>query len=251
VTRADGRTARDARPVKLELGYLPYAEGSALITLGNTRVICSVSVDEAVPPFLRGKGVGWLTAEYRMLPRATHTRAPREEAGRITGRSSEIQRLIGRSLRAAIDRTRLGERTLVVDCDVLTADGGTRTAAITGAWVAVALACHRLLESGVILESPIAHQVAAISAGIVGGVALLDLTYLEDSNADVDSNAVLTNSHETVEFGLTSERALATDEQVQHLLQLTRLGTDQMFAAQRDALARLAPRFLDDVFASR
>jgi len=247
--REDGRTAQDVRPVHFELGYLPYAEGSALVVLGKTRVICSVSVEDSVPPFLRGSGGGWVSAEYRMLPRATHTRTSREEGGRIAGRSTEIQRLIGRSLRAAVNRKLLGERTLLVDCDVLTADGGTRTAAITGSWVALALACHKLLDDGALVAPPLVRQVAAISAGVVGGVALLDLTYLEDSNADVDCNAVFTRAGETVEFGLTSERSLATEEQVEHLLQLTRQGTAEMFVAQRDALERLTPHFLDAVIA--
>lgn len=247
MTRADGRTPTEVRPVRFTLGYLPYAEGSALIEQGNTRVICAVSVEETVPPFLRGKGEGWLTAEYRMLPRATHTRTAREEGGRIAGRSAEIQRLIGRSLRAAVDRRQLGERTLTVDCDVLTADGGTRTAAITGGWVALALACARLLATGQIAASPLIRQVAAISAGIVEGQARLDLAYAEDSKADVDCNRVQTTRAETVEFGLTAERALASDGQIQQLLQLTERGIQVMFQAQRAALAGVSPAVLDSV----
>src|SRR5947207_13958511 len=186
--RLDGRASDAVRPVSLTLGYMPYAEGSVLIQLGMTRVVCTASVEETVPPFLRGQGVGWLTAEYRMLPRSTLTRTPRDSGGRLDGRSTEIQRLIGRSLRAAVDRAKLGERTLTVDCDVLTADGGTRPAAITGGFVALVLACDSLRSTGRIKSRPITRQVAAISAGIVGGVVLVDLNYLEDSTADVDCN---------------------------------------------------------------
>jgi ribonuclease PH len=226
---------------------MPFAEGSALIQLGLTRVICTVSIEESVPPFLRGQGVGWLTAEYRMLPRSTTTRTPRESGGRLDGRSTEIQRLIGRSLRAAVDRTKLGERTLTVDCDVLTADGGTRTAAITGGFVSLALGCNYLLERGRIQANPIVRQVAAISAGIVGGSPLLDLDYSEDSVADVDCNAVLTDRGEIVEFQLSSERSLATVDQVERLNALTRRGVDAMRQAQTDALTHGAPGILDAV----
>jgi ribonuclease PH len=236
VPRRDGRAPDQARPVRFTPGFLPQAEGSALIELGETRVICAASVEETVPPFLRGQGVGWLTAEYRMLPRSTNVRTPRDTGGRLDGRSTEIQRLIGRSLRACVDRVRLGERTLIVDCDVLNADGGTRTASITGGFVAVALACRKLLDASAITASPIVRQVAAISAGVVGGTTLLDLTYAEDSTADVDCNAVLTDRGETVEFQLSAERALPVDAQVQELLALTRRGIDAMLAAQAEVL---------------
>jgi ribonuclease PH len=244
VLRID-RSSDRCRPVEITPGFMQYAEGSALICLGETRVICSVSVEEGVPPFLRGQGVGWLTAEYRMLPRSTHTRTPRDVGGRLDGRSTEIQRLIGRSLRAAVDRTRLGERTLTVDCDVLTADGGTRTAAITGGFVAVVLACVRLRESGAIGAPPVVRQVAAISAGIVGGVPLLDLRYAEDSAADVDCNAVMTDRGETIEFQLSSERAPATPEQVEQIAVLTRVGVAEMLRAQLAIINAVSSDVLD------
>jgi ribonuclease PH len=238
------------RPVTLTLGFMPFAEGSVLIELGLTRVVCSASVEESVPPFLRGQGQGWVTAEYRMLPRATVVRSPRETAGRVDGRSTEIQRLVGRSLRAAVDRSRLGERSVLIDCDVLTADGGTRTASITGGFVALALACHRLVANGRIAAPPLCRQVAAISAGIVEGEPRLDLDYAEDSQADVDCNGVFTQLGETVEFQLSAERALPGPAQVDELLRLTRAGTDQMLAAQRQALASAAPGVLDVVLAA-
>jgi ribonuclease PH len=245
MVRADGRPDDQCRPVKITLGFMPQAEGSALIELGDTRVICTVSVENRVPPFLVGHGQGWLTAEYRMLPRSTNVRTPRDSGGRVDGRSTEIQRLIGRSLRAAVDRTRLGERTLTVDCDVLNADGGTRTAAITGAWIAVVLACARLRAQGQINAPPVCRQVAAISAGIVQGRPLLDLAYGEDSIADVDCNAVLTERAETVEFQLSSERVLARPEQVDVLRSLTRLGVDAMLRIQREVLDAVDPTLLD------
>lgn len=247
--RSDGRAPSEARPVAFTLDFLPHAEGSVLISLGETRVICAVSVEETVPPFLRGQGVGWLTAEYRMLPRSTHTRTSRPD-GRVDGRAVEIQRLIGRSLRACVDRSRLGERSLLVDCDVLNADGGTRTAAITGGFVAVAVACGRLLRKRLLTAAPLTRQVAAISAGIVDGEALLDLTYLEDSRADVDSNAVMTNRSEVVEFQLSAERALATEDQVAELRRLTRAGISDMLRAQRAALDSAEPGLLDGVLRS-
>ncbi len=245
--RPDERTPEQVRAVRFAPGFLPYAEGSVLIELGNTRVVCAVSLEESVPPFLRGQGVGWVTAEYRMLPRATQTRTPRDSGGRVDGRSTEIQRLIGRSLRAAIDRTLLGERMLIVDCDVLTADGGTRTAAITGGFVALVLACQRLRAGGVISTMPIRRQVAAISAGIVGGVPVLDLAYAEDSIADVDCNAVYTHRWETVEFQLSAEHGLPGDDQVEEIRRLARLGVAEMLAAQRACLAEVAPTALDEL----
>ncbi len=247
MTRRDGRLTDQVRPVRFIPGFLPFAEGSVLIELGTTRVICAASVEDAVPPFLRGQGVGWVTAEYRMLPRATQTRTPRDSGGRVDGRSTEIQRLIGRSLRAAVDRAALGERLLIVDCDVLTADGGTRTAAITGGFVALTIACQRLLEAGSLAALPIRRQVAAISAGIVDGVPMLDLAYAEDSVADVDCNAVFTNRWETVEFQLSAEHGLPGDDQVEEVRRLTRLGVEQMLAAQRACLTEAVPGALETI----
>ena len=247
--RPDNRSWDETRPITFTPNFMPFAEGSTLIELGMTRVICTVSVEGSVPPFIRGQGIGWLTAEYRMLPRSTTTRTPRDLAGRLDGRSTEIQRLIGRSLRAAVDRRRLGERTLLLDCDVLTADGGTRTAAISGAFVALAIACRSLIETGQITDPPLVRQVAAISAGMVGGQPLLDLTYREDSTADVDCNAVATDRWETVEFQLSSERSLATSEQVEELGRLTRVGNEQMMRAQRAALYAIEPGLLATVLA--
>jgi ribonuclease PH len=247
MARANERPNDEIRPVSLTLGFMPFAEGSALIELGLTRVVCTASVDETVPPFLRGQGVGWVTAEYRMLPRSTVVRTPRDRDGRLDGRSTEIQRLVGRSLRAAVDRTKLGERTITVDCDVLTADGGTRTAAITGGFVALALAGEHLRARGLIALTPIIRQVAAVSAGIVGGSAFLDLDYVEDSAADVDCNAVLTDRREVVEFQLSSERSLATKAQVERLVDLTERGVEAMRRAQTAALDAVAPNLLDSI----
>jgi ribonuclease PH len=245
MARANGRPGDQIRPVTITLGFMPFAEGSALIQLGLTRVVCTASVEETVPPFLRGQGIGWVTAEYRMLPRSTLTRTPRDTSGRLDGRSTEIQRLIGRSLRAAVDRRKLGERSITLDCDVLTADGGTRTAAITGGFVALVLAASHLQSRGLIEASPIVRRVAAISAGIVGGAALLDLDDAEDSAADVDCNAVITDQGEVVEFQLSSERTLATAEQTDRLLELTGRGVQAMRQAQAEALARGVPGLLD------
>jgi len=247
MNRHDGRSADQTRPVRFTPGFLPFAEGSVLIEIGNTRVICAVSVEQAAPAFLRGQGTGWVTAEYRMLPRATNTRTARDTAGRVDGRSTEIQRLIGRSLRAAVDRSKLGERTLIVDCDVLNADGGTRTSAITGGFVALVLACHRLKQEGLIDGRPIRRQVAAISAGIVKGVPILDLAYAEDSVADVDCNAVLTDRGETVELQLSAERGLPGPQQVEEVRRLCQLGVRQMLAAQEAALEAVAPGTLADL----
>ena len=244
MVRSDGRSPDQPRPVSFEPGFLPHAEGSALVALGETRVICAVSVEETVPPFLRGRGVGWLTAEYRMLPRSTHVRTARDPSGRIDGRATEIQRLVGRSLRACVDRSRLGERTLIVDCDVLNADGGTRTAAITGAFVALALACRKLRDDGRLSLPPLSRQLAAISAGVVAGESMLDLSYSEDSVADIDCNAVM-----TVEFQLSAERDLGTDRQVDDLRRLTRFGIDRMLAAQRAVLDQVAPTLISSVLA--
>jgi len=205
-TRIDGRKAFEPRALRIEPGWLDHAEGSALVTAGSTRVLCAVSIEEKVPDFLRGSGRGWLTAEYSMLPRSTHTRSDRESSkGKVGGRTHEIQRLIGRSLRAVVDLDSLGERTLFVDCDVLQADGGTRTAAINGAWVAVARALDRLVADGVLERSPLREPVGAISVGIVDGELLVDLAYREDSRAEVDANFVMTGSGGLVEVQGTAE----------------------------------------------
>lgn len=235
--RSDLRTPQQLRPVRIEPDFLPTAEGSALIEIGHTRVVCAASIDETVPSFRRGTGQGWVTSEYAMLPRATLTRTPRESArGRISGRSHEIQRLIGRSLRAAVDMARLGERTIVVDCDVIQADGGTRTAAITGGFIAMALALQRLKQSGVLVALPLNDYLAAVSVGIIDGTPTLDLNYEEDSRAEVDMNVVLTGNGRYVELQATAERQPFTDEQWQALLRLARNGTAELFRRQRELL---------------
>ncbi|MBM4267107.1 MAG: ribonuclease PH [Deltaproteobacteria bacterium] len=204
--RLDGRRPDEPRRLELEVGYLNHAEGSVLVTAGQTRVLCAVSLEERVPDFLRGSGRGWLTAEYAMLPRSTHTRSQRESTrGKIGGRTHEIQRLIGRSLRAVLDLDRIGERTLYVDCDVLQADGGTRTTAINGAYVAVAQALHHLVAKGLLPSSPLREPVGAISVGLVDGELLVDLAYSEDSRAEVDANFVMTGSGGMVEVQGTAE----------------------------------------------
>jgi len=211
--RADGRRPHEFREISVVSPIQKDAEGSVLIGMGRTRVVCAASVEERVPPFLRGSGKGWVTAEYGMLPRATNTRMPREgRTGKVQGRTLEIQRLIGRSLRAVVDLAALGERTITVDCDVLQADGGTRTAAVNGAWIALQQACGRLLESGVIARNPVREPVTAVSVGIVGGRILVDLDYGEDSAADVDMNIVMTGSGELVEVQGTAEgKPFSTD----------------------------------------
>jgi ribonuclease PH len=240
--RTDGRTADELRPVRITPGYLPYAEGSALIEMGETRVICSASVEERVPPFLRNRGQGWVTAEYAMLPRATLQRTSRETGrGGPSGRTHEIQRLIGRSLRAIVNTQLLGERTITLDCDVLQADGGTRTASITGAYVAFALACRRLLRSNKIQRSPLTGEVAAISVGIVDGTPLLDLKYDEDSRAEVDMNVVCTGDGRFIEVQGTAEGSPFTREEMDQLLVLARQGIDRLLHAQRAALQLATP----------
>lgn len=241
-TRTDGRGAQDLRQVRITPDFMPYAEGSALIELGSTRVICTASLDESVPRFRRNTGAGWLTAEYSMLPRATQQRTPRETGrGGPSGRTHEIQRLIGRSLRAVCDLARLGERTLTLDCDVLQADGGTRTAAITGAYVALAIACRRRQRAGALVSSPIKGQVAAVSVGIIAGTPLLDLKYDEDSRAGVDMNVVCTADGRFIEVQGTAEGEAFTREEMDALLELARRGLEQLFAAQREAVERAAP----------
>jgi len=235
--RFDGRNWDELRPVKITPGYQSFAEGSALIELGKTRVLCSVSVNEKVPPFLRGGGTGWITAEYGMLPRATVTRSSREAAlGRVAGRSQEIQRLIGRSLRAVTDLSALGERSLVIDCDVLQADGGTRTAAITGAYVALRQALQTLANMGIISSIPLKSAVAATSVGIVHDHQLLDLCYDEDYNASVDFNVVMTSQGEFVEVQGTAEGKPFTKETIDSLISLAGKGIEELFQTQQAVL---------------
>jgi ribonuclease PH len=235
--RPSGRVPDALRPVSLTTGFARHAEGSCLIRMGNTEVLCAASVEGRVPPFLRGAGQGWVTAEYGMLPRATHTRGDREAArGKQSGRTQEIQRLIGRSLRAVVDRTAMGEMTVTLDCDVLNADGGTRCAAITGAWVALALAFRKLRATRVLARDPLRGQVAAVSCGIVGGESVLDLDYAEDSTADADANFVLTEAGDIVEVQATAEKGPFSEAQLAALLALAGQGTAALFAAQREAL---------------
>jgi ribonuclease PH len=232
--RIDKRQPDQMRAVEITPGYLVTAEGSVLISVGNTRVICAASVEETVPPFLRNAGKGWITAEYSMLPRATEKRTPRELAkGRPSGRTHEIQRLIGRSLRAVVDPALLGERTVMLDCDVIQADGGTRTASITGAFVALTLAVRKLLQFGAIKKMPIKDYVAATSVGIVRGAPLLDLCYEEDSRADVDMNIVMTGSGQFVELQATAEHAPFDDAQFGKLVDLGRRGISDLIATQK------------------
>jgi ribonuclease PH len=236
--RTDGRAFDELRPVKITPGYLPYAEGSVLIEMGLTRVVCAASVDERVPQFLRNTGQGWITAEYSMLPRATQQRTPREvRRGAPSGRTHEIQRLIGRSLRVAADMRHLGERTITLDCDVIQADGGTRTAAITGAYVAFALAVNALLRTRKIQRNIITNEVAAISVGIVGNTPLLDLKYDEDSRAEVDMNVVCTGDGRFIELQGTAEREPFSREQMDSLMALATNGIRSLIALQREAIA--------------
>ncbi|MDA8344465.1 MAG: ribonuclease PH [Thermaerobacter sp.] len=234
--RPDGRAPEEMRPVRLQRGFLPKAEGSCLVEIGRTRVVCTVTVEEKVPGWRRGQG-GWLTAEYAMLPRATEDRTPREVSrGRPAGRSQEIQRLIGRSLRAAVDLAAIGDRTLWVDCDVLEADGGTRTASITGAAVALCDALAWLTDRDGSVKRPLSHLVAAVSCGIVGGNPVLDLCYAEDSQAAVDANFVLTDAGEFVEVQATGEGGTLKPAQLEELLGLAQHGTAELFLLQRAAL---------------
>jgi ribonuclease PH len=236
--RIDKRQLDELRAVKITPGFMPTAEGSALVETGNTKVICSASVEDGVPGFKRGSGTGWVTAEYAMLPRATNTRNQREvNRGRPSGRTSEIQRLIGRSLRAAIDMKKLGERSILIDCDVLQADGGTRTAAITGAWVALALAVQTMQKYDMIKESPITHQIAAISVGVVGGEAMLDLCYEEDSRADTDMNVVMNAAGEYIEVQATAEASPFSDSNLVRLLELAQIGRVVLVEAQNAAIS--------------
>ena len=235
--RNDGRSAKVLRPITITRNFTKHAEGSVLIEFGDTKVLCTASVEESVPPFLRGKGTGWVTAEYAMLPRATHTRSSREAAkGKQTGRTLEIQRLIGRSLRAVTDLKMLGERSVYIDCDVLQADGGTRTASITGAYVALVDALTTLKTKGLLAEIPLKEAVAAVSVGIVGGEALLDLNYIEDSSAEVDMNFVITSSGRFVEVQGTAEAEPFTSAEMDAMRDLALAGVQQLFAFQRGAL---------------
>lgn len=236
--RHDVRRTDELRPVRIERGFTEYAEGSVLVSFGRTRVLCTASVEESVPPFLKGTGQGWVTAEYGMLPRATHTRTPREAAkGKQGGRTLEIQRLIGRSLRAVVDLASLGERQIVLDCDVLQADGGTRTAAITGAWVALADACDALVARGVLSASPVRDQVAAVSVGLVGGEVLLDLDYAEDSTCDTDMNVVMTGAGGFVELQGTAEHGAFDRSALEAMLALAEKGIGELLAVQRESRA--------------
>jgi ribonuclease PH len=239
VVRLDGRRPDEPRPVNIATGVQSYAEGSALIDVGNTRVVCSASVQDTLPAWRRGSGQGWVTAEYGMLPRATHTRTLREaREGRQTGRTLEIQRLIGRSLRAVTDMSAIGERTITLDCDVLQADGGTRTAAVTGAYVALYQACAWLAEKDGRAGVPVREPVAAISLGYVDGELLLDLAYNEDSRADSDFNIVMTGGGRFVEFQGTAEGDPFDPDQMRKVVDLARQGLEAMFAAQKAALSR-------------
>ncbi len=238
--RIDRRQPDEIRQVKITPGFLMTAEGSALIEVGQTRVLCAATIEETVPAFLRGAGKGWVTAEYSMLPRATMTRTAREvNKGKPSGRTHEIQRLIGRSLRAVVDTTALGERTVIIDCDVLQADGGTRTASITGAFVALGLALQQLVEYGTLPKLPILDYVAAISVGLVGGAAVADLCYDEDSRADVDMNVVMTGSGRLVEVQATAERVPFEENQLSALLGLARKAIGQLIEIQK-TLVKLA-----------
>lgn len=236
MNRIDGRKLHQIRPTTITPGFQSFAEGSALIEMGNTKVICSASIEERVPPWLRGQGRGWVTAEYAMLPRSTLTRTARESAGRVKGRHQEIQRLIGRCLRPIVDMPGLGERMVVVDCDVLQADGGTRTAAVTGAYVALYQAFHRLVKNGALKRVPLRDSVAAVSVGIVGNDLLLDLCYEEDFRADADFNVAMTGSGNLVEIQASAEGGPFAPEQVGEAIALAHKGITDLMAIQSQAL---------------
>ncbi len=237
--RPSGRAPDQMRTITFEPHFTRHAEGSVLVSFGDTRVLVTASVEEKVPPFLRGKGQGWVTAEYGMLPRATHTRGNREAArGKQSGRTQEIQRLIGRSLRAVVDLGKLGERQVTLDCDVIQADGGTRTASISGAWVALRIAVDKLMQSKAVTEDPISSQVGAVSCGVFKGTAVLDLDYDEDSSAGCDGNFVLTNDGKIVEAQVTAEGECYDEELLLRMLRLARIGCDEIFAEQLKATGR-------------
>lgn len=235
--RTNARHPNQVRSIEIITGYNPYAEGSCLIKAGNTHVICTASIETRVPPFMRGKGSGWITAEYGMLPRATHDRIDREVSkGKASGRTHEIQRLIGRSLRAVVDLKKLGERQIRIDCDVIQADGGTRTAAITGSYVALSLAISHLLETKTIAQSPLTHQVAAISCGIVKNAVVLDLDYEEDSSAQADANFILTSAGDIIEIQMTAEESPFSPEEFSKMMALATDGIKEICKIQSDAL---------------
>ena len=237
MARPDLRRSDELRRVEIITGYIMHAEGSVLIEVGNTRVLCNATVEEKVPPFLAGSGLGWVTAEYAMLPRATNTRSPRDISKlKLNGRSAEIQRLIGRSLRSVLDREALGERQIIIDCDVIQADGGTRCASITGGYVALWLACRGLVERGVLPRIPLTGQVAAVSVGISDGEPILDLCYEEDSKAQADCNIVMTGTGDFVELQCTGEERPFTKEELSRLLALGRKGTAKLCREQRKAV---------------
>lgn len=235
--RPSGRDVSEMRPISIETGVTRHAEGSCLIRCGDTHVLCTASVDERVPPWMRNSGLGWVTAEYGMLPRATHTRMRREAKNGQSGRTQEIQRLIGRSLRACVDRPALGERQITVDCDVIQADGGTRCAAITGGWVALRIAVDKLVKAGDVISDPLIDHVAAVSCGIYAGQPILDLDYTEDSEAGVDGNFVLTGGGKLIEVQMSAEGQTFTREQLDSLLNLADKGVSELVQAQTAALA--------------
>ncbi|WP_424974692.1 ribonuclease PH [Dinoroseobacter sp. S124A] len=237
--RPSGRQVNEMRAVSIETGFTKHAEGSCLVSMGETRVLCTASVEERVPPFLRNSGLGWVTAEYGMLPRATHTRGRREAAaGKQSGRTQEIQRLIGRSLRAGVDRVALGERQITVDCDVIQADGGTRCASITGAWVALRLAVNKLMKTGDIITDPLMDHVAAVSCGIYAGQPVLDLDYAEDSEAGTDANFVMTGSGGLIEVQGSAEGAPFSRDALNTLMDLAEAGVAELVAAQKAAVGQ-------------
>ena len=234
--RPSGRAPDEMRAITIETGFTKHAEGSCLISFGDTRVLCTASVENNVPPWMRNKGKGWVTGEYSMLPRATHTRGSREAArGKQSGRTQEIQRLIGRSLRAVVDLEKLGERQITLDCDVIQADGGTRTASISGAWVALRIAVDKLMAEGAIKQDPITAKIAAISCGIYEGTPVLDLDYPEDSSADADANFVLIEGGQIAEVQATAEGATYDEEGLLRLLRLAKMGCEQIFSEQEKA----------------
>jgi ribonuclease PH len=237
-TRPSGRTASELRPLSFTTDYTKHAAGSVLATFGSTRVLCTASIEDRLPPFLRGQKTGWVTGEYGMLPGSTHTRSAREAArGKQSGRTQEIQRLIGRSMRAAVNLEALGGCTVTLDCDVLQADGGTRTASISGAYVALAMACEQLLAQGVIKADPLLAQIAAVSVGVYSGMPVLDLDYLEDSNAETDMNIVMTGTGRFIEVQGTAEGDAFSRDDMNAMLELAALGIDAICAAQTEALA--------------
>ena len=239
VYQRTGRAADALRPITITPNFLPHADGSVLMTCGNTKVICTATIDENIPPFLRGKGQGWVTAEYGMLPASTQSRMKREAAaGKQSGRTQEIQRLIGRSLRAAVDMTKLGERQILIDCDVIQADGGTRTASITGAFVALQIAVRKLLADGRVAENPLVGSVAAISVGVVGGVPLLDLDYPEDSGCDSDINLVMTASGNIIEIQGTAEHNTFSRDELNAMLDYAEKGCKELIEAQLASLGK-------------